>query len=177
MSKLEQLLVGVVALAGGEIVGRIRLQKVVYLLDQIGMNSGASFEYRHYGPYSEAVSDAVTDAKFWGHISEAVSFRVADGAPYSSFKIKSPEPEQQSPEPEQLGNLSANAAKQHLKMLASHTSTVLELAATVHWLAVKEKNTDWRSEIEIRKVGKTSNGRLETALRLLKEMELAPIKA
>ena len=26
--------------AGGEVVGKVRLQKIVYLLDQIGLNSG-----------------------------------------------------------------------------------------------------------------------------------------
>jgi len=37
MPELDQLVVGTVALAGGELVGRIRLQKVVYLLDHLGM--------------------------------------------------------------------------------------------------------------------------------------------
>jgi uncharacterized protein len=168
MPELDQLVVGAVALAGGELVGRIRLQKVVYLLDQLGMNSGAPFEYHHYGPYSEAVSDAVTDAKFWGVMKEAVSFRVADGAPYSSFKTE-------NPEPTQLGDLSAEVAKRYLAMFADHTSTVLELAATVHWLRDKEDLVDWRDEIEIRKAGKTSNGRLEKAITLLQDLDLAPV--
>jgi uncharacterized protein YwgA len=167
MPELDQLVVGAVALAGGELVGRIRLQKVVYLLDQLGMNSGAQFEYHHYGPYSEAVSDAVTDAKFWGHIKESVSFRVADGAPYSSFKSD-------GHAPLQLGDLSAEDAKRYLAKFAGHTSTVLELAATVHWLAFKERHPDWRSEIEVRKAGKTSDGRLDKALVLLREINLAP---
>ena len=167
MPELDQLVVGVVALAGGELVGRIRLQKVVYLLDQLGMNSSAPFEYHHYGPYSEAVSDAVTDAKFWGNIKETVNFRVADGAPYSSFRTE-------RPEPVQIGNLSDEDAKRYLAEFAGYTSTVLELAATVHWLAFKEERADWRDEIEIRKAGKTSNGRLEKALALLQDLNLAP---
>lgn len=149
---------------------RIRLQKVVYLLEQLGMKSGVPFEYHHYGPYSEAISDAVTDAKFWGHISEAVSFRVADGAPYSSFKTQ-----QATPEPAQLGELRAEDARKYLVKFAGCTSTVLELAATVHWLAFIEKVPDWRAEIEVRKAGKTGNGRLGKALALLEELELAPI--
>lgn len=167
MAELEQVVVGAVALSGGEIVGRIRLQKVVYLLDQIGMNSGAPFEYHHFGPYSEAVSDAITDAKFWKHISEAVSFRVVDGAPYSTFKTE-------KPEPARLGDLSAEHAKQYLAKFAGQTSTILELAATVHWLAFKERREDWRKEIEVRKEGKTSNGRLEKAMDLLADLNLAP---
>lgn len=171
MPELDQLVVGTVALAGGELVGRIRLQKVVYLLEQLGMNSGVPFEYHHYGPYSEAISDAVTDAKFWGHISEAVSFRVADGAPYSSFKTHS-----EAPEPAQLGDLSAEDARGYLAKFAGCTSTVLELAATVHWLAFIEKVPDWRAEIQVRKAGKTDNGRLDKALVLLSDLGLAPTR-
>ncbi len=167
MPQLDDLVVGAVALSGGELVGRIRLQKVIYLLDQLGMNSGAPFEYHHYGPYSEAVSDAVTDAKFWGHIDESVSFRLVDGAPYSSFKSE-------GEAPAALGNLSSEEAQRFLLRFARCTSTVLELAATVHWLTFVEKVPDWRAEIEVRKTGKTGNGRLEKALVLLREIDLAP---
>jgi uncharacterized protein len=167
MPELDQLVVGTVALAGGELVGRIRLQKMVYLLDQLGMNSGAPFEYHHYGPYSEAVSDAVTDAKFWGQIEESVSFRVADGAPYSSFKTN-------CETPAALGKLSADQAKRFLEKFSGCSSTVLELAATVHWLAFVEKVPDWRTDIEFRKAGKTGNSRLDKALALLQDLGLAP---
>lgn len=167
MPQFDDLVVGTVAFSGGELVGRIRLQKIVYLLDQLGMNSGAQFEYHYYGPYSEAISDAVTDAKFWGNINEVVKFRVADGAPYSSFKTD-------SPAPPMLGDLSADDAQKYLIKFMSCTSSVLELAATVHWLAFVEKVPDWRSEIEIRKAGKTGGGRLDRALTLLRDVQLAP---
>jgi uncharacterized protein len=170
MPEIDQLVVSAVALSGGELVGRIRLQKVIYLLDKLGMNSGAPFEYHHYGPYSEAISDAVTDAKFWGQLFETVNFRVTDGAPYSSFKTQ---PE--TAEPAQLGGLNAEDAKKYLAKFTGCTSTVLELAATVHWLAFVEQVSDWRAEIEVRKAGKTNNGRLEKALDLLKDLNLAPI--
>ena len=54
--------------AGGEIVGKIRLQKMVYLLDQMGLNSGYPFEYHHYGPYSESLAQQVEDDVFFDHI-------------------------------------------------------------------------------------------------------------
>jgi uncharacterized protein YwgA len=167
MPQLNDLVAGAVALSGGELVGRIRLQKVIYLLDQLGMNSGAPFEYHHYGPYSEAISDALSDAKFWGNIKEAVNFRRADGAPYSSFKTD-------SPAPSVLGELSADDAKRFLAKFVGCTSTVLELAATVHWLAFVEKSPNWRAEIEVRKAGKTNHGRLDKALDLLRDIGLAP---
>jgi uncharacterized protein len=170
MPELDDLVVGTVALAGGELVGRIRLQKVVYLLDQLGMGSGAAFEYHHYGPYSEAISDAITDAKFWGHLKEDVKFRVTDGAPYSTFKIST------QVAPINLGDLTAEDARHHLEKFAGYSSTVLELAATVHWLAFVEKVSDWRTEVEVRKAGKTGNGRLQQALLLLKNIGLAPVE-
>lgn len=167
MPQLDEMVVSAVALSGGKLVGRIRLQKVVYLLEKLGMNSGAPFEYHHYGPYSEAISDALADAKFWGKIKESVDFRVADGAPYSSF-VTECEP------PEAIGAMSASDARVLLQKFAGCTSTVLELAATIHWLAYVEKVADWKAEIEKRKVGKTGNGRIDQALALLKDIGLAP---
>ena len=168
MSQLDDLVTGAIALANGELVGRIRLQKVIYLLDQLGMRSGVAFAYHHYGPYSEAVSNALMDAKFWGNIKESVNFRAADGAPYSTFKTD-------RPAPPALGSLKAKDARHFLEKFAGCTSTVLELAATVHWLTFVEKVPDWRSEIQVRKAGKTGNGHLEKALALLREIGLSPV--
>ena len=166
MPQLDDLVVGAVALSGGELVGRIRMQKIVYLLEQLGMGGDVPFEYHHYGPYSEAVSDAVTDAKFWGNIEEVVNFRVSDGAPYSTFKTT-------TGAPAHLGKLETQVARQSLDKFAACTSTVLELAATAHWLSRVEKVADWRKEIESRKAGKTGNGNLEKALALLRDLNLA----
>lgn len=163
MQQLDDLVVGTVALSGGELVGRIRMQKVAYLLEKLGMGADIAFEYHHYGPYSEAVSDAVTDAKFWGHIEEVVNFRLSDGAPYSTFKTA-------TAAPNKLGKLDASVAKSILEKFSSQTSTVLELAATAHWLAHVEKVVDWKSEIGVRKAGKTGNGNLDKAIGLLKEI-------
>lgn len=167
MPQLDDLIVGTVALSGGEIVGRIRLQKTLYLLDQLGMGSGVAFEYHHYGPYSEPISDAVTDAKFWGHLKEIVNSRVADGAPYSTFRTD-------FPAPDHLGALNADDARRYLDKFRNCSSTVLELAATAHWLAFVEKVPDWRKEIKARKAGKIENGRLDKAVSLLQEIGLAP---
>lgn len=168
MPQLDDIVVGAVALSGGSLVGRVRLQKAIYLLDQLGLNSGSQFEYHHYGPYSEALSDAVNDAKFWGYLQEETGFRKSDGAPFSTFKTSSPYAEGS------LGGLSADRVRELLRQFAGQSSTVLELAATVHWLAFKEKVPDWRSEIEVRKAGKTSGGRLDQAVELLRQLQIAP---
>ena len=73
--------------AGGAIVGKVRLQKIVYLLDQMGMNSGYSYEYHHYGPYSAELADSVDEDVVFGQIEEVSQRRASDGVPYSVFRV------------------------------------------------------------------------------------------
>ena len=44
---------------------------------------------------------------------------------------------------------------------------MLELAATIHWLAYIERVDDWRSELLRRKGVKAAGGRMEKAARFL----------
>lgn len=169
MTSLHELIADMVTLADGELTGRIRLQKIVYLLDQLGLKSGAHYIYHHYGPYSENVADAISDAKFWGDLEEATDFRQSDGAPYSIFKVRGKR------ELTELGGLDLQRARSLLAKLKPINSTILELAATAHWLANVEKVSDWRSEIERRKAGKTTGGRLDRAVQLLDDLGLAPV--
>jgi hypothetical protein len=55
-----------------------------------------------------------------------------------------------------------------------YSATVLELAATIHWLAVTEGLPDWREELVRRKGAKTQNGRDRLALELLNALGLPP---
>ena len=52
--------------------------------------------------------------------------------------------------------------------------TVLELAATAHWLLVHEKRKDWELELRRRKGVKLESGREKQALDLLKSLKLQP---
>src|SRR5580693_3962979 len=56
--------------AGGEVVGRTRLQKIAYLLELAGLGEGFDFEYRHYGPYSDQLAAATRLAGAFGLIKE-----------------------------------------------------------------------------------------------------------
>jgi len=170
MAKLHELVADLVKLAGGELTGRVRLQKIVYLLDQKGLGSGAGYIYYHYGPYSEDLWDAVSDAKLFEELREETTVS-PDGwaTPYSVFKLNDPRKR-----PDVLGGLPADEASSLLAKLRGVNSTVLELAATVHWLACVERVPNWRTEIELRKAGKTGQGRLDGAVELLKDLGLAP---
>ena len=155
--------------AGGEIVGKIRLQKMVYLLDQLGANSDLSFEYHHYGPYSDDLADAVEDDVIFGNIQEEQKRRLSDGVPYVVYRSSS------EIDPEKPNVFSASPFKDAIQEMNRQSMTILELAATINWLAFREKVSDWREELVRRKGVKTEGGRTELALDLLKHLKLAPL--
>lgn len=171
MKEREDVVAAVVAAAGGRLTGRVRLQKTVYLLDQLGLNSGFSYEYYHYGPYSRDLDNATADAKAFGLIEEDFDHRASDGAMYSIFRSEG------DPKPEVFVGLDRGRAKELVGLFARTNVTVLELAATIDWLWRKEGCPDWRREITRRKGVKVQGGRLEKAEELLNEIGLAPPQA
>jgi len=168
MREQEHVVVAVIDAAGGKLTGRVRLQKTVYLLDQLGMNSGFSFDYHHYGPYSRELDNATADAKAFKLIVETFHQRQIDGASFSMFQLNG------TAKSGQFGKLGAKKAKELVAQLADASVTVLELAATIDWLWRYEKIADWQTEIRKRKGVKVQNGRLEKAVELLTALSLAP---
>jgi hypothetical protein len=71
--------------AGGQVVGKVRLQKLVYLLDRLGVPTGFSFSYHHYGPFSEELAEAVEDDVVFSRV-EAEQRRRADGVPFVVYR-------------------------------------------------------------------------------------------
>ena len=136
--------------AGGQIVGRTRLQKVAYLLELTGQGEGFDFEYRHYGPYSESLSDAVRVASAFGLIEEEE--HVAKwGGRYSIYFAKVVDTQPQ------------NARAAFAKAAAQIGAVELELAATAAYLAEVEHSPDPWVETSKRKPDKIGDGRLEKA--------------
>jgi uncharacterized protein len=158
-----------VVAAGGELVGKIRLQKVVYLLDQMGLDSGFSYEYHHYGPYSADLAEQVEDDVIFNRLEAEQRRRMSDGVPYVAYKASGAG--QGCPID---ANLDADRIRSALDEMHRQTATVLELAATAHWLAEVERRQDWKDELVRRKGSKTQNGRVERALELLQTLGLPP---
>lgn len=153
--------------AGGRIVGKVRLQKMVYLIDQLGCPTGFPFEYHHYGPYSAELAEAVEDAEIFGEIASHPERR-ADGVPYVVYEAgETRERDVDSP-------LEAADIRSALQLMQSCSATVLELAATIHWLSFYEGIADWSRELIRRKGVKTEGGRTEQAIKLLRQLEIAP---
>lgn len=160
---------GLIVRAGGEIAGKVRLQKTFYLLDQLGMNSGYSFEYHHYGPYSADLAEQVADDIVFDRVRAEAKHRRSDGVPYVVYEALGPG-EGTPPDTE----MDAERLDGALNLFSNVSATVLELAATIHWLAVVERLPDWREELVKRKGSKTSGGRTEEALGLLRDLKLPP---
>lgn len=164
----ERLVQSVIAAAGSSVTGRTRLQKLVFLLDQLGLKSGFEFAYHHYGPYSSDLTNAVDFSKAFGLIEEEFEYRKSDGARYSKFTVKS------------LPNNNSKAefferdhVKNAINLMNDANATVLELAGTIYWLKFKENCQEWKKEIVRRKGQKTEEGRLQKALDLLAAINLS----
>lgn len=164
MTDLDTLVADVIAAAGGRVVGRVRLQKIFYLLEQLGLGGKLPYEYHHFGPYSSELAAAVADATAFKLVEERLDRRM-DGVAYSVFITS-------SPPPLRVGTIDLATGRAALEKMQSCTSTVLELAATIHWLAITEKVADWRSELRRRKGVKTEAGRTEAAVSLLQQLGL-----
>jgi uncharacterized protein YwgA len=165
---IHETIADIVALSGGRLVGRTRIQKTVYLLDTQGLKSGAAYYYYNFGPFSDEVAAGISDGKFAGLLAEKIDQRRSDGSPFSIF-----ETERAAESVTNLGSLKRPEAMRLLGRLSSANSTVLELAATIHWLKFIEKVIDWRAELARRKGAKTGGGRTEMAVALLSDLGIS----
>jgi uncharacterized protein YwgA len=168
MMDTVDLVVGIVALNGGKLVGKTRLQKVAYLLDACGMGSGVDYDYHHFGPYSAEVASAADAAEALGRVvsQEKPGFH---SVPYVVYETHE---EMQT----KLGNLSADEVSRKLRMMKGYSAIELELAATIHYLENAEgySPAGAQEEVKLRKAAKASSERLVQANRLLGSLGLRP---
>jgi hypothetical protein len=138
--------------AGGEIVGRTKLQKTVYLLTLAGFETRFRFGYKHYGPFSEELADAADLAAAFDLIAERQQ-PASWGGTYSVYAAPAGEP-------------SAQPGRIRLAQEAARSDAVLlELAATAAYLAQEGRPQPW-AETARRKPDKAADGRLERAREL-----------
>ena len=118
--------------AGGEVVGRTRLQKMAYLLEISGLGSGFGFEYRYYGPFSEELANAVSEAQYSSLLTEE-EHSTGWGGSYSIFRSKS-----------SAHGSSANDARMRILRIGVKANPIaLELAATAAYLALEKDSDPW----------------------------------
>jgi hypothetical protein len=141
--------------AGGELVGRTRLQKVAYLTQLAGFGDEFDFEYHHYGPFSEDLARGMEIAAAFGQVQEQ-EYQAEWGGRYSVYRLR-----QQIPP----ADPSRAAFVQRAKQVGA---IELELAATAAFLFAVEgigairPGNPWH-ETRRRKPEKARDGRLERA--------------
>ena len=146
--------------AGGRLVGRTRLQKVACLTQLAGFPSDFSFEYRHYGPYSEELAVAMEIAVGLDIVEEEERVSVS-GALYSIY----------STDPADADGHRAR----FISVAAGIGAIELELAATAAYLYVEEGyrggrgRNPWTITTQ-RKPSKAAEGRLEKAKAAYREL-------
>lgn len=147
--------------AGGQIVGRTRLQKIAYILEVAGLGAGFLFRYKHYGPYSEQLADAAQTAHILGTLREQETLATWGGF-YSTYYSLLP----QNPN-------TPDARRQLAQELVNVDAVELELAATALFLALERFEDPWE-ETARRKPDKADGGRLQRARQLLQRLRRIP---
>lgn len=154
----------IVALNGGVLVGRTRLQKSIYLLQEMLLAEGYDFDYYHFGPYSDALAEDVRFAEFFGEL-ESEPLPGAHSVPYTKFKTT-------AKLPKFMDENKAKSIKDALCKLQHHEALLLELAATWRFLETHGYPETAKEEVTIRKPNKATPDRLTRAKKLLVELGL-----
>lgn len=134
LEALRNALASIVAIVEqeGELQGRVRLQKLGYLLQQRGFQPLAStrFSYHHYGPYSDQLAGALEQAVVSGLVEE-VQRDSSTGRKLYTYKLNRAHPDY-----EHLDLPDADVAEVQDFMKSSKDAhwRTLELAATVVYL-------------------------------------------
>ncbi|MHB1302955.1 MAG: hypothetical protein ACYCZB_05700 [Acidiphilium sp.] len=139
--------------AGGELIGRTRLQKVACLAKLAGLLDTFEFEYRHYGPFSERLATSM-DIAAGLQLVEEQEKQASWGGSYSIYRATDRTPQ---------GN--DDSRRRFVTEAAKIGAIQLELAATAAFLHVDEglDGPDAWAETARRKPEKAQEGRLEAA--------------
>jgi uncharacterized protein YwgA len=145
--------------AGGEIVGRTKLQKTAYLLTLAGFEDRFRFGYKHFGPFSEDLAETAELAAAFELISEQQK-QASWGGSYSVYSVEHVKPSKQ------------DGRTELAKAAAQSDAVLLELAATAAYLAQEGKPQPW-AETARRKPDKAAEGRLDSAKALYAKLRAA----
>jgi uncharacterized protein len=143
--------------AGGELVGRTRLQKIAYLLQVAGYGEVFSFDYKHFGPFSDDLARGMEIASAFGQLREDER-QAGWGGWYSVYRLPTETP------PEDPGRAAFVSRAKEIGAVE------IELAATAAYLYAAEgigrtkPGNPW-AETRVRKPEKARDGRLERAAR------------
>jgi len=147
----------IIADAGGEVVGRTRLQKIAYLLSVTGLEDAFSFKYKHYGPYSEELAIATRVGKWLGNLNETEKNSTWGGT-YSVYSI-----------PDRAAAPGEDRRSRLARVAANADAIALELAATAVFLANEGYELPWQ-ETARRKPDKATEEQFKKAREIVREL-------
>ena len=165
----KEIVVDLIALSGGELIGRTRLQKEVYLLHRCGGDFAVDFVYHYFGPYSFEIADAIDDACRENSIKSQIRTGRYE-IPYTIFRTA-----RKSARPQGIGSLSGERASVLIQSMKNVSDIVLELAATIVFLRDAE-GYSCRGAVEetiARKPLKATKGRIDRALKLIDNLGIS----
>lgn len=161
----EDIVTGVVALNGGKLVGRTRLQKTLYLLERCGMAAGLNYGYHDYGPFSVEVAEAMDFAEVEKRVVSEKKLG-PHSVPYYIFTTD-------EKKPGQLGRLRSKRVEDYLRIMKEYSAFDLEVAATMAYL--KDTGVP-ESEVEAKvrelKPAKATDERVRRAQELLEKLNI-----
>ena len=121
--------------AGGRVVGRTRLQKIVCLLELADVEDGFRFSYHLFGPYSEELSNAIERAVLFDKIHEK-NEKAGWGGTYSIYTTK------------ESAVADSPIRKGIIEVANSAGAIALELAATAAYLAKTKVDNPWYEVVQ-----------------------------
>ena len=160
-----EMVAGIVSLNGGELVGKVRLQKTFYLLDACGLQSGFDYDFHFYGPFSADLSRSADYATALDRIEYEDKFGYHE-VPYRVFRVS------HAISPDRLGELSAAQVRDKLKLMARYSAAELEVAASIVFLRDNGYPDDPVAETRRRKPATATVDRIGKAKRLIAELGL-----
>ena len=164
MMELEEYAAAVVDVAGGQVVGKTRLQKIAYLLEEMGLGYGLDFDYHNFGPFSAELAFAVDDAEALGYLESREKLGYHE-VPYTTFEARPEAPKFEDDEKQ-------SDRQEAVNTMEEYSAVVLELAATAVYL---ERNgyveSAWK-EVKKRKAVKATKRRLNAARNLVQSLQL-----
>ncbi|MBM7095532.1 YwgA family protein [Bacillus sp. H-16] len=110
----------------GEIVGRKKLQKIVYIVKKLDLPFYEKYQFRMYGPYSEELSVRMEEMRDLGFISEVKE----DKSSYHQFRYSLTE---KGEEFLTISDFEFPDPKEMLDDLNSKSSRFLELVSTMFY--------------------------------------------
>lgn len=150
--------VNIITQAGGEIIGKTRLQKVTYMLFAAGFENNFDFTYKRYGPFSENLYIATDLGVSLGKIKQTEQ-TTKFGTPYFIYTVNE-------------NKIDINEPRAQLTQRANQSKVIdLELAATALYLFKENQQIDPWQETRKRKPEKTQNGELDRAYKLFGELK------